>query len=209
MASNLGVRFDSQLTMRDHVTATCRSCFPVEAAAGHQKLIDDWCSQDVDTGVHGRSAWLLRATVYYMVSARTSCDICRTRVQNAAARFITGARKYDLISPVLLWSSLVTSATKDNLQDRHFDAPVLERFGKLAPLPGNWLYHNLVYAWPKTVAICNIRTAIHTKNQDNDIWTKVVQGLWSHNLEWSAYQIEGFFSEQKLFQKIASNIFIW
>ena len=25
--SNLGVHFDSQLTMRDHVTATCRSCF--------------------------------------------------------------------------------------------------------------------------------------------------------------------------------------
>ena len=40
--SNLGVHFDSQLTMRDHVTATCRSCFfQVEAAAGHQKLIND------------------------------------------------------------------------------------------------------------------------------------------------------------------------
>ena len=40
--SNLGVHFDSQLTMQDHVTATYRSCFfPVEAAAGHQKLIDD------------------------------------------------------------------------------------------------------------------------------------------------------------------------
>ena len=25
--SNLGVHFDSQLTMRDHVTAACRSCF--------------------------------------------------------------------------------------------------------------------------------------------------------------------------------------
>ena len=43
----------------------------------------------------------------------------------------------------------------------------------------------------------------HSKNQDNDIWTKVVQGLWSHNLEWSACQIEGFFHEQNLFQKIA------
>ena len=55
--SNLGVLFDSQLTMRDHVTATCRSCFfPVEAAAGHQNLIDDRCSQGVGTGVRGRSA---------------------------------------------------------------------------------------------------------------------------------------------------------
>ena len=33
------------------------------------------------------------------VSARTYCDVCS--VQNAAARFITGARKYDHISPVL------------------------------------------------------------------------------------------------------------
>ena len=42
--SNLGVHFDSQLTMWDHVTATCRSCFlqfTVEATADHQKLIDD------------------------------------------------------------------------------------------------------------------------------------------------------------------------
>ena len=34
----------SQLTMRDHLRATCRSTlmfFLVEAAAGHQKLIDD------------------------------------------------------------------------------------------------------------------------------------------------------------------------
>ena len=31
------------------------------------------------------------------------------------------------------WSSLVTSATKDNLQDCHFDAPVSERFGTLLP----------------------------------------------------------------------------
>ena len=46
-------------------------------------------------------------------------------------------------------------------------------------------------------------TAIYSKNQDYDIRTKVVQGVWSHNLEWSACQIEGFVSEQKLFQKIA------
>ena len=52
--------YDSQLTMRDHVTATCRSWFfSVEAAASRQKLIDEWCSQDVGRGVRGRSAWLL------------------------------------------------------------------------------------------------------------------------------------------------------
>ena len=37
--SNLGVHFDSQQTMRYHVTATCRSCFfPVEAAGGPSEL---------------------------------------------------------------------------------------------------------------------------------------------------------------------------
>ena len=54
-------------------------------------------------------------------------------VQNAAARFITGARKYDHIYPVLRDLHWVPLATKDNLQDRHFDAPVFERFGTLLP----------------------------------------------------------------------------
>ena len=119
----------------------------------------------------------------------------------AAMVVLRGGTQIERHLSCVAWSSLVTSATKDNLQDRHLDAPVLERFG--TSLPGDRLYLNLVDARPKTVAICNIRTAIHSKNQDNDVWTKVVQGLWSHSLEWSACQIEGFFSEQKLFQKIA------
>ena len=40
------------------------------------------------------------ATAYYTVSARISCDVCKVS-RNAAARFITGARKYDHITPVL------------------------------------------------------------------------------------------------------------
>ena len=185
--------FDSQLTMRDHVTATCRSCFSswgsCEPSEAHWRLMPPrhWHKRSWEVG-------LTTATVYYTVSARTSCNACR----------VYRMRRQDS-SPVHLscvaWSSLVTSATKDNLQDRHFDAPVLDRFG--TPLPGDWLYCNLVDARPKTVTICGIRTAIHSKNQDNDIRTKVLQDLWSHNLEWSACQIEGFFSEQKLFQKIA------
>ena len=200
--SNLGDHFDSQLTMRDHVTSTCRSCFfsswgscgPSEA---HWRLMPPrhWHRRSWEVG-------LTTATVYYMVSARTSCDVCRVyRMRRQDSSLVQENTITSLLC--FAWSSLVTSATKDNLQDRHFNAPVLERFGTPPPLPGDWLYRNLVDAWPKTVTICMIRTAIHSKNQDNYIRTKVVQGLWSHNLEWSACHIEGFFSEQKLFQKIA------
>ena len=43
------------------------------------------------------------------------------------------------------------------------------------------LHRNFFYAWTETVAIC--RAVVHSKNQDNVIQTKVIQGLWSHNLE--------------------------
>ena len=172
--------------------------FPVETAAGHQKLSDDGCSQDAGTGVRGRSAWLLQQSIIWYQrgppATFAECTECGSKIHH-------WCKKIRSHLSCVAWSSLVTSATKDNLQDRHLDAPVLERFG--TSLPGDRLYLNLVDARPKTVAICNIRTAIHSKNQDNDVWTKVVQGLWSHSLEWSACQIEGFFSEQKLFQKIA------
>ena len=90
-------------------------------------------------------------------------------------------------------------SVKSNISNAIYtsDAPVLERFG--TSLPGDRLYLNLVDARPKTVAICNIRTAIHSKNQDNDIWTKVVQGLWSRMI---CLPDEGFFSEQNSFRKL-------
>ena len=179
--SNLGVHFDSQLTMRDHVTATCPLMFfPVEAAAGHQKLIDDWGRQDIGTGVRGRSAWLLQQSIIRCQrgppATFTECTECGGKINH-------WCKKIRSHLSCVAWSSLVTTATKDNLQDRHIDAPVLEW---LAP---PYLYRNLVDAWPKTVTISSIRTAVHSKNQDNDIRTKVVQGLWSHNLEWTACRI--------------------
>ena len=171
--------------------------FLVEAAEGHQKLINDWCRQDIGKGVRGRSVWLLQQSIIWCQrrapATSAECTECGGKIHHWCKN------KRSHLSCVA-WSSLVTSATKDNLQDRHFDAE-FERFG--TPLPGNWLCRNLVNGRPETVTICSTRPAIHSKNQDNDIRTKVVQGLWSHNLEWSASQIEGFFCEQKLFQKIA------
>ena len=39
--------------------------FPVEAAAGHQKLINYWCRKDIRKGVRGRSAWLLQQSIIW------------------------------------------------------------------------------------------------------------------------------------------------
>ena len=120
--------------------------FPVETAAGHQKLFDDWCSQDVGTGVRGGSAWLLQQSIILCQrgppATFAECTECGGKIHH-------WCKKIRSHLSCVAWSSLVTSATKDNLQDRHFDALVFERFG--TSLPGDWLYLNLVDARPKTV----------------------------------------------------------
>ena len=130
--------------------------FPVVTAAGHQKLIDDWCRQDIYTGVCGRSAWLLQQYIIWCQRGPPAkfaeCTKCIGKIHH-------WCKKIRSHLSCVAWSSLVTSATKDNLQDRHFDAPVLQRFGTL--LPGDSLYRNIVDARPKTVTICSIKAAIH------------------------------------------------
>ena len=97
--SNLGVYFDSQLTMRDHVTATCLSCFfqLEQLRAIRSSLTTDAAKTLAQAFVGGRLDYC--NSLLYGVSE----DLLRRlqSVQNAAARFITGARKYDHISPVL------------------------------------------------------------------------------------------------------------
>ena len=97
--SNLGVHFDSQLTMQDHVTATCRSCFFQlrQLRAIRSSLTTDATKTLAQAFVGGRLDYC--NSLLYGVSE----DLLRRlqSVQNAAARFITGARKYDHISPVL------------------------------------------------------------------------------------------------------------
>ena len=97
--SNLGVHFDSQLTMRDHVTATCRSCFFQlrQLRAIRSSLMTDAAKTLAQAFVGGRLEYC--NSLLYGVGE----DLLRRlqSVQNAAARFITGARKYDHISPVL------------------------------------------------------------------------------------------------------------
>ena len=97
--SNLGVHFDSQLTMRDHVTATCCSCFFQlrQLRVIRSSLTTDAAKTLAQAFVGGRLDYC--NSLLYGVSE----DLLRRlqSIQNAAARFITGARKYDHISPVL------------------------------------------------------------------------------------------------------------
>ena len=53
-------------------------------------------------------------------------------------------------------------------------------------LSGSRLHRSFCDTQSETVAICHLRAAVHPKNQNSDIWTEVIQGLWSNNLEWSS-----------------------
>ena len=73
---NLGVHFDSQLTMRDHVTATCRSSsFQLRQLRAIRSSLTTDAAKTLAQAFVGFG--LTTATVFYMVSARTSCDVCR------------------------------------------------------------------------------------------------------------------------------------
>ena len=97
--NDLGVKIDCQLTMSDHVSSLCRACF-----------------------FQMRQLWMVRRSlttdavqtlVHAFVSSRL--DYCNglfvgiseglldrlQRIQNAAARLVTGTRKYEHITPVL------------------------------------------------------------------------------------------------------------
>jgi hypothetical protein len=97
--TDLGVQIDSQLTMNEHVSALCRSCF--------FQLRQLWA---VRRSLTTEAAHTL---VHAFVSSRL--DYCNSLlfnigkgllerlqgIQNAAARLVTGSRKYDHITPVL------------------------------------------------------------------------------------------------------------
>ena len=80
--------------------------------------------------------------------------------------------------------SLVASATKDNFQDRHSDVPMFEWTGTF--LSGSRLHRSFCDTRSETAAICRLRAAVHSKNKNSDIWTEVIQGLRSNNLERSS-----------------------
>ena len=89
--------------------------FPVEAAAGHQKLINDWCRQDIGTGVRGRSAWLL--PVQSIIWCQRGPPVTFAECTECGGKIHHWYKKIRSHLSCVAWSSLVTSATKDNLQD--------------------------------------------------------------------------------------------
>ena len=80
--------------------------FPVEAAAGHQKLINDWCRQDIGTGVRGRLAWLLQQPIIWCQrgppATFAECTECGGKIHH-------WCKKIRSHLSCVAWSSLVTS----------------------------------------------------------------------------------------------------
>jgi len=97
--SNLGVLFDEQLSMADHVTAVYKSCF---FQLRQLRLIRSCLTMDsAKTLVHA----FISSCLDYCNSLPVGIADCVVRklqgVQNDAARLITGTRKFDLITPIL------------------------------------------------------------------------------------------------------------
>ena len=96
---DLGFLLDSQLTMKDHVSALCRSCF--------------WQLRQLRLVRSSLTSDTAKTLLHAFISSRL--DYCNSllygvgdgllkklqAVQNAAARVVTGARKFDHITPVL------------------------------------------------------------------------------------------------------------
>ena len=94
--SDLDVLIDRQLTMSDHVASVCRSCFfQLRLVRGSLTL------DEVNTLVN---AFISSRLVYCnSLLVGVSGDVLNRlqSVHNAAARMVTGKRKYDHITPVL------------------------------------------------------------------------------------------------------------
>ena len=169
-----------------HHAGSCGGNVPLvflsaEAAADYPEFVDNRCCQDVGTGVCRRSAWLLQQSTVR----------CQRRTPATSAKCPErGCTVHHWYSEIrshhasVAQPSLVASATKDNFQDRHSDVPMFEWTGTF--LSGSRLHRSFCDTRSETVAICHLRAAVHSKNQNSDTWTEVIQGLWSNNLEWSS-----------------------
>ena len=109
---NLGVHFD----MQDHVASVFRSCFfQLRQLRTIQSSLTTDAAKTLAKAFVGDRLDYCNSLLYDL-----SGELMRRlqSVQNAAARFIPGTRKYDHITPVLRNLHWFASATKDNFQDR-------------------------------------------------------------------------------------------
>jgi len=99
MASNLGVVFDSQLSMSAHVTAVCRSCF---FQLRQLRVVRNSLTPDAaKTLVHAFVSSRLDYCNSLLAGSTNSLVMKLQSIQNAAARLVTRSRKFDHITPVL------------------------------------------------------------------------------------------------------------
>ena len=97
-AYNLSFLLDSQLTMKDHVSSLCRSCF------WQLRLVRSSLTSDTAKTLVLNHAFISNRIDYcnsllYGVSDGLLRKL--QAVQNAAARVVTGARKFGHITPVI------------------------------------------------------------------------------------------------------------
>ena len=99
MVSDLGVLVDGQLSMADHVTSLCRSCFFQlrQLRLVRSSLTDDCAKTLIHAFISSRLDYC--NSVLYSVSGQLLRKL--QTVQNAAACVMTRSRKFDHIMPVL------------------------------------------------------------------------------------------------------------
>ncbi|XP_061769122.1 uncharacterized protein LOC133560533 [Nerophis ophidion] len=97
--TNLGVKFDTHLSLDNHVTHICKTFFhlrsisklhPFLSLPAAEKLVHAFISSNLDyyntlIGIPGKSLQKLQ------------------NVQNSTARVLTRVRKYEYITPIILW----------------------------------------------------------------------------------------------------------
>jgi len=116
VVSNFGVLFDAQLSMADHVTSVCKSCFFQQRQL---RLIRSCLTTDAaKTLIHA----FVNSRLDYCNSLLVGVADCVIRklpgVQNAAARMITGTRKFDHVISILRELHWLPVAQRIQLQDR-------------------------------------------------------------------------------------------
>ena len=97
---NLGVMFDSCLTMKVHVSTVCRhACFQLRNIGSIRKyLTDKACAQLIHSFVTSRLDYCNS-----LLAHLPKCTIQKLqRIQNIAARILSLKKKYDHITPILV-----------------------------------------------------------------------------------------------------------
>ena len=97
--SDLGVKLDGQLSMSDHIATVCRSCFFQlrQLRAVRRSLTDDTAKSLVHAFISSRLDYCNSLLMGVADGLLKRLQL----VQNAAARLVTGTRKFDHITPVL------------------------------------------------------------------------------------------------------------